>query len=114
MAANGYQSQVAAINYTYEEDSVTKTGFKENTDIYALIRENLSPIIRAQNFVLTRLGIQANPKTFFQLQNYNDNFKRRIMIGETGFYEINDVRISGLIIENAAKDVIIDYIVEEV
>lgn len=113
MAANGYQSQVAAINYTYEEDSVTKTGFGENTDIYALIRENLSPTIRAQNFVLTRLGIQANPKTFFQLQNYNDNFKR-IMIGETGFYEINDVRISGLIIENAAEDVIIDYIVEEV
>lgn len=113
MAANGYQSQVAAINYTYEEDSVTKMGFKANTDIYALIRENLSPIIRAQNFVLTRLGIQANPKTFFQLQNYNDDFKR-IMIGETGFYEINDVRISGLKIENAAEDVIIDYIVEEV
>lgn len=113
MAANGYQSQVAAINYTYEEDSVTKMGFKADTDIYALIRENLSPIIRAQNFVLTRLGIQASPKTFFQLQNYNDDFKR-IMIGETGFYEINDVRISGLKIENAAKDVIIDYIVEEV
>jgi len=36
------------------------------------------------------------------------------MIGETGFYEINDVRISGLIIENAAENVIIDYIVEEV
>jgi len=47
MAANGYQSQVAAINYTYEEDSVTKMGFKANTDIYALIKENLSPIIRA-------------------------------------------------------------------
>ena len=47
MAANGYQSQIAAINYSYEENSTTKIGFKENTNIYALIEENLSPAIKA-------------------------------------------------------------------
>jgi hypothetical protein len=34
-----------------------------------------------------------------------------MIIGETGFYEINDVRIVGLKILDAADDVIIDYII---
>ena len=49
MAANGYQGQIAAINYTYQENSNVKTGFQANTDIYALIEEDLSPTVKAQN-----------------------------------------------------------------
>lgn len=118
MAANGYQSQIAAINYSYEENSTTKIGFKKNTNIYALIEENLSPAIKAQNSrtALTRLGIQAKPATQFQLSNYTPtgNEVFQMIIGETGFYEINDVRIVGLKILDAADDVIIDYIIQEI
>lgn len=107
--ANGYQGQIAAINYSYEENSVTKIGFKENTDIFDLIQESSSPIIKPP--MLIRLGIQANPKTRFQFK-MKDNEDRvvEIIIGETGFYEINDVRIIGLTILDAADNVIIDYI----
>lgn len=118
MAVNGYQSQIAAINYSYEENSISKMGFKAGTNIYALIEENLSPAIKAQNsrIALTRLGIQAKPATQFQLSNYTPtgNEVFQMIIGETGIYEINDVRIIGLKILEAAEDVIIDYIVEEV
>lgn len=107
--ANGYQGQIAAINYSYEEDSVTKTGFKENTNIFDLIQESSSPIIKPP--MLIRLGIQANPKTRFQFKMKDDDDRVvEIIIGETGFYEINDVRIIGLTILDAADNVIIDYI----
>jgi len=36
------------------------------------------------------------------------------MIGETGLYEINDVKIKGLKFGTATADAIIDYIVEGV
>lgn len=111
--ANGYQGQIAAINYSYEENSVTKIGFKENTDIFDLIQENSSPIIKSP--MLIRLGIQANPKTRFQFKMKDDEDRVvEITIGETGFYEINDVRIIGLTILDAADDVIIDYIIQEI
>lgn len=107
--ANGYQGQIAAINYSYEENSVTKIGFKENTDIFDLIQESSSPIIKPP--MLIRLGIQANPKTRFQFKMKDDDERVvEIIIGETGFYEINDVRIIGLTILDAADNVIIDYI----
>lgn len=107
--ANGYQGQIAAINYSYEEDSVTKIGFKKNTNIFDLIQESSSPIIKPP--MLIRLGIQANPKTRFQFKMKDDDERVvEIIIGETGFYEINDVRIIGLTILDAADNVIIDYI----
>lgn len=34
MATNGYQGQVAAINYTNEDGGI---GFSEDTDVYAII-----------------------------------------------------------------------------
>ena len=119
MAANGYQGQIAAINYTYQENSNVKTGFQANTDIYALIEEDLSPTVKAQNshYALTHLGIQTDPGIDFQLLNYSPGAEKKyvnIVIGETGVYEINDVRIIGLKILEAAEDVIIDYVVEEV
>lgn len=109
--ANGYQGQIAAINYSYEENSVTKTGFKKNTDIFNLIRENSSPTIKTH--ILTRLGIQANPGVKFQfiMKDETGNKSAEIIIGETGFYEVNDVRIVGLTILDAADNVIIDYII---
>lgn len=109
MATNGYQGQVAAINYTNGNGGV---GFSEGADIYAIIQENLSPILSEP--ILTRLGIQASPGTKILLKNSSDANYVEIIIGETGLYEINNVKIKELKFGTATADAIIDYIVEEV
>ena len=109
MATNGYQGQVAAINYTNGKGGV---GFSEGTDIYDIIQENLSPILSEP--ILTRLGIQASPGTKILLKNSGDVNYVEIIIGETGLYEINNVKIKGLQFSTATTDAIIDYIVKEI
>lgn len=109
MATNGYQGQVAAINYTNRNGGI---GFSEGTDIYDIIQENLSPTLSEP--ILTRLGIQASPGTKVLLKNSSDANYVEIIIGETGLYEINDVKIKGLQFGTATEDAIIDYIVEGV
>jgi len=64
------------------------------------------------NYIIVKLGIQADEETQFYLNNESEKIFR---VGKTKIYEIEDVEITGLtFLVNGDKSFIIDYILKEV
>lgn len=64
------------------------------------------------NYIIVKLGIQADEETQFYLNNESEKIFR---VGKTKIYEIEDVEITGLtFLVNGNESFIIDYILKEV
>lgn len=113
MGVNSYQGQLAA-------SSQSNYSFPAYTDLMPLIIADYKDDPNNQNnriFYLKKIGIQAQPETVVRLTNSNfgaaQPFTADIRIGKTGFYEANNVHITGIqFLEDTSYDVIIDYIIK--
>lgn len=92
-AINGYQGQI------------TSDKFGENIYENIMNMSNL-PLDTQISFSIIRLGIQANPGDEIFLNNIP------IIIGKTGFYEINDVKITEIRLGEVLDktDILFDFI----
>ena len=95
---NGYQSQIASINQENKE-------FEKNTNLFDIIAEEFE---EGKNYIVRRIGIQTTPGIKVLLNSIP------IVIGKTGIYEVDDVEITSIVLEENNDDMIIDYIIKEV
>lgn len=95
---NGYQSQIASINQENKK-------FEKNINLFNIVAEEFE---EGKNYIIRRIGIQAIPGTEIQLNSIP------IIIGKTGIYEVDDVEINSIILNEDNDNMIIDYIVKEV
>ena len=95
---NGYQGQITSI--------IQPESFVVNENIFDKIIEKEAE--DGKNYVIQRLGIQALPGTVVKLNSIS------VKIGKTGIYEIDDVEITSIKLQQALeKDMTIDYILKQ-
>lgn len=93
---NGYQSQIASINQENKK-------FEKDINLFNIIAEEFE---EGKNYTVRRIGIQTAPGTKIYLNSIP------IIIGKTGIYEVDDVEITSIILEEDNDDIIIDYIIK--
>ena len=85
---------------------------RKRIDIYS---DNVFKILTENNYIITKIGIQAPPGTVFYL-NYDDTkANSQFMVGRTGIYELNkfDKGIKSLRFKKPIKYVLDDYKTQE-
>lgn len=106
---NGYQGQWSML--------INSADLEETNNLFNLIKNKYSVFQNTsidKNCYLSRVGIQANPGDKILISFINIGEDIEIVIGKTGIYEIDNVRIDSLKFESEIKpNVIIDYIIQE-
>lgn len=98
MGVNGYQGQIRACD---QADYC----FKANQEIMTLIKNDVS--VTASS--LSKIAIWAPPTTRFKLNG------TQVQMGKTYVYELDNVEITSIqFVKDSPRQVIIDYLIQEV
>lgn len=118
---NAYQGQISSIDHE-------RYGFPLNENLFLteILPNSIysNDMAAGADIVLSRIGVQAEPGTMIHLINQKAESEQKkhfsVKIGKTGFYEIDNVQVTGISFtgDNSnlgiVKNAIIDYIITKI